>query len=280
MARLIVNGRQVGYHVWHEDQSETLVLFHGFTGSAKGWASIAAQLPEYRIVAFDMIGHGESDAPSDASLYEMAIQTELLAAAFEALKLSNVHLLGYSMGGRIALSFACAYPQFLRSLTLESATAGLEAQAERIARQEGDAKLALKIDQEGLEAFIDFWERIPLFESHVSLPLEVQKAMRAERMGQRPEGLANSLRGIGTGQMPSVWDKLASLQMPVHLIVGERDEKFININKKMAEHLQNVYFSTISGAGHTIHVENPVQFVKIVKELIFKFEEEQSNDNS
>lgn len=280
MASLIVNGRQVGYNVWHEDQSETLVLFHGFTGSAKGWASIAAQLPEYRIVAFDMIGHGESDAPSDASLYEMAIQTELLAAAFEALKLSNVHLLGYSMGGRIALSFACAYPQFLRSLTLESATAGLEAQAERIARQEGDAKLALKIDQEGLEAFIDFWERIPLFESHVSLPLEVQKAMRAERMGQHPEGLANSLRGIGTGQMPSVWDKLTSLQMPVHLIVGERDEKFININKKMAEHLQNVYFSTISGAGHTIHVENPVQFVKIVKELIFKFEEEQSNDNS
>lgn len=280
MANLIVNGRQVGYQVWHEGQKETLVLFHGFTGSAKGWASIAAQFPEYRVVAFDMIGHGESDAPDDVALYEMPVQIELLAAAFEALKLSKVHLLGYSMGGRIALSFACAYPQYVCSLTLESATAGLVDATERKARQDSDAKLAAKLEQEGLEAFIDFWERIPLFESHASLPEAVQKVMREERMSQRAQGLANSLCGIGTGKMPAVWHLLSSLQMPVHLLAGEQDEKFIHLNKKMAEHIQNVYFSTISDAGHTIHVENPAQFVKIVKEFIFKFEEEQSNDNS
>lgn len=280
MASLKVNGRTVGYQIWHEGKSETLVLFHGFTGSAKGWANIAAQFPEFRVVAFDMIGHGESDAPAEAALYEMDVQTALLAAAFEALKLSTVHLLGYSMGGRIALSFACAYPQYVRSLTLESATAGLEEQAERIARQEGDTKLAEKIEHEGLESFINFWERIPLFESHANLPSEVQKALREERMSQRAVGLANSLRGIGTGKMPALWNQLQYLQMPVHLLVGEHDPKFIQLNKKMAERIQNVYFSTISNAGHTIHVENPTQFVKMVKELIFKFEEEQSNGNS
>lgn len=280
MAHLIVNGRQVGYEMWHEDRSKTLVMLHGFTGSAKGWTGIANQFPEYRVIAFDMVGHGESDAPGDATLYEMPKQLELLEGAFQQLALHDVHLLGYSMGGRIALSFACAYPQYVGSLTLESATAGLENANERIARQESDHKLALKVEHEGLEAFIDFWERIPLFEHHVNLPVSVQKAMREERMGQRAQGLANSLRGIGTGKMPAVWNQLSSLQMPVHLLVGEYDQKFINLNRKMASSLQNAHFSIISGVGHTIHVENPVQFVKMVKELIFKFEEEQSNGNS
>ena len=280
MASLIVRGRQVGYEIWHADKASTIVLFHGFTGSAKGWASIAEQFPEFRIVAIDMIGHGESDAPKDPSLYEMKVQLELLKAMFDALQLTDVHLIGYSMGGRIALSFACKYPTFIRSLTLESATAGLVDEEERMARQDGDGKLAQKIEQEGLEAFIEFWERIPLFESHALLPTSVQKAMREERLSQCGVGLANSLRGIGTGKMPAMWDSLQNLMMPVHLVVGERDEKFINLNKRMVRHIQNAYFSIISDAGHTIHVENPAQFVKIVKELIFKFEEEQSNGNS
>ena len=280
MASLIVRGRQVGYEIWHADKPSTIVLFHGFTGSAKGWGSFAEQFPEFRIIAIDMIGHGESDAPKDPSLYEMKVQLELLKAMFDALQLTDVHLIGYSMGGRIALSFACKYPTFIRSLTLESATAGLVDEEERMARQDGDGKLAQKIEQEGLEAFIEFWERIPLFESHALLPTSVQKAMREERLSQRGVGLANSLRGIGTGKMPAMWDSLQNLMMPVHLVVGERDEKFINLNKRMVRHIQNAYFSIISDAGHTIHVENPAQFVKIVKELIFKFEEEQSNGNS
>lgn len=277
MAQLNVKGRQIGYEIWHEQQTPTLVLLHGFTGSAKGWEQIASQFEQFRVIAIDMVGHGQSDAPTKPSEYEMAIQIELLKEVFEVLQLEQVYLLGYSMGGRIALSFACAYSNFVKALFLESATAGIEEESLKKERIASDEKLAEKIEREGMKSFVQYWENIPLFESHKMLPDTIQKLLRQERLSQRGIGLANSLRGIGTGKMPSLWNQLKYLDMPVYLMVGENDEKFIQLNQKMQTMMENASFSVIPCAGHTIHVENPVQFVKIVKDKILLLEEEQTN---
>ena len=275
MAQINVKGRQIGYKIWHEQQPITLVLLHGFTGSAQGWEQIAKQFDQFRVLAIDMVGHGESDAPIKSSEYEMAVQIELIKEVLEELQLEQVYLLGYSMGGRIALSFACAYPNYVKALFLESATAGIEKEDLRKERRASDERLAEKIEREGVESFVQHWENIPLFESHKMLPTSVQNKLRQERLSQRVIGLANSLRGIGTGKMPSVWSQLKNLDMPVYLMAGEKDEKFIQLNRKMQTIIANAVFLVIPCVGHTIHVENPSYFVKIVKDKILILEEEQ-----
>ena len=269
MARYVLNGMEVNVEQWHEQGEKTLVLFHGFTGSTKTWYPIVEQLPQdIRVIALDLIGHGQSAAPQDVNDYSMAKQVELLEALFEIMQLNTFTLVGYSMGGRVALSYAVRYPKRIEQLILESASPGLSLDGERATRKQSDNALAEKIIQNGVPSFVDKWENIPLFASQKRLPEEVQQQIRNERLGQTAIGLANSLRGMGTGVMPCLWDKLATLSMPVTLITGALDEKFIKLNEKMLNLLPQATHMTIPEVGHAIHVENPIKFATIVKELI------------
>ena len=249
----------------------TVVLLHGFTGTSSTWTDVSALLAgKYRVVAVDLTGHGKTANPSDPSRYAMAEQVADLEALFGEMKLADFTLVGYSMGGRIALAYTLQYPHRVTSLILESASPGLKTEMERNERKKEDALLANRIQQDGIPAFIEFWEEIPLFTSQKKMSLEKQREVRKERLGQNTVGLANSLLGIGTGSQPSYWGELSSIQVPVLLITGEIDRKFVFIAREMNEILTLANHMTIKDVGHAIHVEKPTLFATMVEEHINK----------
>lgn len=259
-----VNG--INYYVKTIGEGEPLLLLHGFTGSQQTWTPFINDWSRsFKLILVDLIGHGRTDHPEVADRYSMEYVVHDLKEILHRLNINKVHLLGYSMGGRVALSFSILYPEYVISLILESSSPGLEFEEERLARIESDNQLAERIERGGMQAFIDFWEKIPLFATQEQrLSAERKQAMRQERLGNSSLGLANSLRGMGTGVQPSWWDRLAHFQKPVLLLAGEDDQKFCMIGQKMHKLFPNSKILIIKDAGHAIHVEQPEFFGKIV----------------
>lgn len=267
MATIHINGLAYYYTTAgnpHEGQPP-LLLLHGFTGSAASWAPVMGALaPAYFSVAVDLLGHGQTAAPADLERYAMSSSAADLAALIRAITTPPVNLLGYSMGGRLALYFALKYPHLVHKLILESASPGLATAAERQQRQQSDDQLADRIEREGVEAFVNFWEQLPLFASQKQLPPSVQARQRAQRLQNRPLGLANSLRGMGTGAQPPLWERLAELIMPTLLLAGELDTKFVAIAQAMAKSIPQAQMKLIANTGHTIHLEQTARFIQEV----------------
>ena len=163
-------------------------------------------------------------------------------------------LAGYSMGGRIALAVALAHPERVARLVLVGASPGIEDASEREARRRADEALALQLERDGLEAFARRWGAQPLFAGQ---PAEVSRAAHDDRMRSTAAGLAAALRGLGTGVMPSLWDRLEELRMTVVLVAGERDAKFRATAERMAERIVDSELHVIEGAGHAAHLERP-----------------------
>lgn len=250
-----------------------LVLLHGFTGSVENWRPLIEQLAPLNrtVIAIDILGHGRSSAPLDPTRYRMELVAADIAETLNTqLGFSQIDLLGYSMGGRLALSIACDYPQLINRLILESASPGLETMEERNARKTSDDALADWIEQNGIPAFVDRWEAVPLFDSQKVLPESVRARLRNQRLHNRTHGLANSLRGMGTGVQPPFWVCLAQLTLPVHLIVGELDTKFCRIADEMMEKLPNAKLTVVENAGHTVHLERPEMFTKLTNDALRK----------
>jgi 2-succinyl-6-hydroxy-2,4-cyclohexadiene-1-carboxylate synthase len=263
---ILVNG--VSYHVEQYGNGEPLLLLHGFTGSMETWKPFLPYWQEFRLILVDIIGHGLTDSPHDPARYEIEQVAADLDTLLRHLHVEDVHVLGYSMGGRLALTFAILYPHRVRKLMLESSSPGLKTEQERRKRRENDETLAREIEQYGVAAFVEKWEKLPLFASQKCLPSSVQEEIRKERLKNNKTGLANSLRGMGTGRQPSWWNRLPKVNIPTLLICGEWDEKFCRIAEKMKEHLPHCKMATVSQAGHAIHVEQREIFAKIVSEFI------------
>ncbi len=266
-----VNGVRLGIELREAGRGNapTLVLLHGFTGSAAGWGSHLDTFATYgwRVIALDMLGHGLSDAPEDSQRYAMEhCQRDILAV----LEMLRVHkgeaiLLGYSMGGRIALY--AAFSGFFRALVLESASPGLADPGEQAQRCSNDEALAASIEHDGIEAFVRHWEQLPLFASQIRLPQEVREVLHAQRLGNCARGLAQSLRGVGTGVQPALHNQLPKLHLPVLLIAGQLDKKFSILARQMAQALPQAQLCIVPGAGHTVHMEQPEVFDAVVKDF-------------
>lgn len=256
------------YHVSVQGDGPPVVLLHGFTSTMHTWDNLIDTLKkEYTCIAIDLPGHGKTVTP-DRTMEQCCTD---IAFILQKLHYKRVHMVGYSMGGRIALSFAQLYPKYVATLTLESASPGLRTEQERFERKSNDEKLARKIENKGTEAFVSFWENIPLFASQKELPLSVQKRIREERLSQKATGLAMSLRQIGAGSQPSWWEALATQKQPTLLLVGAYDKKFVQINEEMASRLQEVTLEVIPGAGHTIHSEQLIPFIQKVQSFLREY---------
>lgn len=267
MTEMDING--VTYHIEAAGSGAPLVLLHGFTGAAANWrAHIAAFAQHYHVIAPDLPGHGGTTAPDDRTRYNMAHAAADLAAICHTVAGEPVHLLGYSMGGRLALYTALYYPGSVRTLILESASPGLAHETERADRREQDNALAERIERDGVAAFVDMWERLPLWESQQRLSAEARAHLRAQRLTNNPRGLANSLRGMGTGVQPSLWGDLGKLAMPVLLLTGALDAKFERIAREMAARIPEAQHVSIPDAGHTVHLEQPKPFQRAVLAFI------------
>ncbi|MBO8156711.1 MAG: 2-succinyl-6-hydroxy-2,4-cyclohexadiene-1-carboxylate synthase [Bacillaceae bacterium] len=264
---MYVTTKRGNYWIRKEGEGDQhLLLLHGFTGSSETWDSfIRKWAKHFTVMALDLPGHGKTVINAE---FSMETFCEDLEEILDQCGISQTHVLGYSMGGRTALSFAMLYPERVQSLILESASPGLETKAERTQRQEKDEKLAQMIETKGIEHFVEYWENIPLFQSQKQLPKKVQENIRRERLEQNEKGLAASLRHMGTGVQPSWWNLLHQLKMPVLLLTGEWDQKFVGINQKMKDRIPAAIQKVIPEAGHTIHVEQPDFFVKIVNDFI------------
>lgn len=260
--------RDAIYHYEITGEGIPIVLLHGFTGSHHTWSSFISKWQEhFQLITIDLPGHGKTVTKTSRTMESCCHDLRQL---FDHLELTTFHLLGYSMGGRVALSFAMFYPQYISSLILESTSPGLQAEDERNERIKNDEKLARKIEKEGLKSFIDFWENIPLFASQKKLPIDIQQSIRAERLSQSETGLTESLRHMGTGRQPSWWRKLTELTRPTLLIVGELDRKFVEINERMQKSLFSAELEIVENVGHAIHVEEPEKFGKLVIAFILK----------
>lgn len=270
--RVPVNGVHIGatYSEHIQNKRGTLVLLHGFTGSILNWANIlkSLDLPEVSVVALDMHGHGISDAPANPERYGMEYCQQDIIAVLQTLGIGRGEaiLLGYSMGGRIALY--SVFSSYFRALILESASPGLATSEEREARRLSDEALAKRIEQEGVETFVNDWEQLPLFANQrASLPKEIQQMQREQRLKNRARGLANSLRGIGTGVQQALHERLPELRVPTVVIAGALDTKFCKIGREMAEKIPQARLEIVPEAGHTVHLEQPDRFVRLVREF-------------
>jgi 2-succinyl-6-hydroxy-2,4-cyclohexadiene-1-carboxylate synthase len=200
------------------------------------------------VVLVDAPGHGGSTSVSAA----FTAGAEMIGAAGE-----RGTYLGYSMGGRYALALALERPELVERLVLVGASPGLADPDERAARHRADATLAARIEQLGVPAFLDEWLAQPLF-----VGLTPAMRMLPERLRNTAAGLADSLRTAGTGEQPSLWDRLGELTMPVLVVSGSQDAKFTSMGDRMTAAIgANARRLVVPNAGHTAHLEKPDAFL-------------------
>ena len=256
-----------------QGKGEPVLLLHGFTGKSSTWKHLVHVLKSnWKVIVIDLPGHGDTVVEKPRSMIQFCSD---LAQFLSFLQVDKIHIVGYSLGGRSALSFAMLYPNHVLTLTLESASPGLEKEDERIKRKKSDHELAERIERNGIVDFVDFWENIPLFATQKTLPRQVRDSIRKERLSHTKEGLAQSLRSMGTGSQPSWWDQLNKLEAPIQLITGEQDEKFVQINQKMNRLLPNGTMHKVKNAGHCVHLEQPTIFNSIVVNFLHVKKNEQ-----
>ncbi len=232
-----------------------IVALHGFTGQGADFEPLRACLPTgAALSAPDLPGHGSRSLLRDLSAYSLPAH---LAVISEAATAPQITLLGYSMGGRLALHWAIAHPERIRRLILVGASPGLATPAERDERRLADATLAEFIRSRGLEAFFRYWHNQTFFQPMLRLPKDRLDPILARRAQNDPEGLALSLENVGTGTLPSLWHRLKEVRFPVDLVTGEHDVKFTRIAHEMGARLPKARHSLIEGAGHAVHLERP-----------------------
>ncbi|CAM3769806.1 2-succinyl-6-hydroxy-2,4-cyclohexadiene-1-carboxylate synthase [Mesobacillus zeae] len=246
-----------------------LVTLHGFTGAATNWKAFCPVWGEHSSMLMpDLIGHGMTESPHDSKIYSIEKAADALATMLEENGAEQADFLGYSMGGRLAVTFAARYPEKVRKLVLESTSPGLRNDEERAARIKQDGMLAEMIVSKGIQYFVDYWESIQLFSSQTKLPKAVRAEIRQQRLGNNPIGLANSLLGMGTGAQPSWWNEIESFSCETLLLSGSLDPKFCGIAKEMSSKIPHCRHLTINDAGHAIHVEQPEKFGTIVSRFL------------
>lgn len=247
-----------------------MVALHGFTGSGEDFEALWEHLPEgVSVAAPDLVGHGQTEAPESVERYAIGrCADDVLAISEACFGAVKPVLLGYSMGGRVALTLAARDPRRWSALVLIGATPGIEGEPERAARRAVDAERARMIRDIGVEAFADWWRQVPIIATQSRTPERYRVLMEVRRRQNSSTGLANSLLGMGTGAMPSLWGALSPLALPVWLVTGAEDEKFTGIAERMLEALPRGHHIVIPGAGHAAHLESPADTAARIGECL------------
>ncbi|HEY7751693.1 MAG TPA: 2-succinyl-6-hydroxy-2,4-cyclohexadiene-1-carboxylate synthase [Ignavibacteriaceae bacterium] len=257
---------------------EYLFLIHGFTGSSNDWhaetvsgQSICSQLDErFNKISIDLIGHGKSDSPNDTQFYNSDSVAQQIHDVISSFTQKKVVVAGYSLGGRAALAFAVKFHEKLKGLILESASAGLKKQNEKKLRIESDEKLAEFILQNDTSTFLTKWMDQELFGTLKRFSNSRIEELKKSRLHNKPQALANSLRGFGLGVMPYFGDHLGELNFPVLLLSGQLDSKFTKLNVQMQKQFKNAKHSVIQNSGHNIHLEETKKYINAVNKFLKK----------
>jgi 2-succinyl-6-hydroxy-2,4-cyclohexadiene-1-carboxylate synthase len=233
-----------------------VTLLHGFTQRGDAWSELRAHVVgTHRWITVDLRGHGDTRTVSGASHSLEACAADVVAL-WDALGVLRSHLAGYSMGGRLALDVATEHPDRLRSLMVISAHAGL-GDAERAQRRLTDEKLARDIEARGIDWFANYWGSLELFatlsERHPELVVDLHRM----RLANNAQSLAMSLRGMGAGAMPQLWDLLHRVACPALVIAGGEDTRYVAFAERLGATLPNARVEIVPAAGHAVHLEQP-----------------------
>ncbi len=232
---------------------------HGFTGCGDDFDALQRCCPtDWQWHCPDLPGHGQNPLPPEEGKISLAAHLAFLESARTAACADQpCILLGYSMGGRLALHWYLQNPAAFAALILIGSSPGIEDDSLREKRAASDRQLAEKILQRGTARFLERWWANPLFAGLQRLPLGQRHALRHRRLQNTPAGLAASLRGVGTGELPSLWNRLPEITAPALFLAGQLDQKYLGVAKRMARHAPNARTATIPLAGHVAHLENP-----------------------
>lgn len=271
-------GEGLTLHVVRSGVGAPVLLLHGFTGSGTTWEVLRRDLhATFTVITVDLTGHGSSGAPADPARYALSRFSDDLLTILDSLGVHKVALVGYSMGGRAALDFALRHPSRVAAIVLESTSPGIADLAARAARQTSDAALAARIERDGVPAFVDEWERLPLWASQKNLDADTRDRLRSQRLGNSATGLANSLRGAGAGAAADVTDRIVNIDVPILLIAGEHDPKYVDLARLIAGSATSApttEVAVIAGAGHAVHLERPGQFDGLVERFLNRISSE------
>jgi 2-succinyl-6-hydroxy-2,4-cyclohexadiene-1-carboxylate synthase len=239
----------------------TVALLHGFTGTPGGLKPVTDLLTTrgFGVVAPALLGHGADDAGIHDFEGEVQRLARVLAARDERL-----HLVGYSLGGRLAIGLLCRRPELFSSATLVSAQPGLSLAQARVDRRVADDVWCELLVSQGAAAFAKTWENLPLFATQARLPEAVLAAQRAERLSHDAGGLVRSLKICGLAEMPSYWDELRSVRVPTTIVVGECDAKFVVIARQMRAMIAGASLVVVPGVGHNVVLERPAVVADVV----------------
>jgi 2-succinyl-6-hydroxy-2,4-cyclohexadiene-1-carboxylate synthase len=269
MSDIIVDGLR--WEVRTRGHGDPLLLLHGFMGRGSSWGTHAGAFARrFRVVVVDLPGHGRSGIPADPARAGVERTADDLASILDRAGWAPAHVLGYSLGARVALRLAIAYPGAVRRLVLESPSAGIASDDERRARRVADAARADRLERAGIGAFVDEWEREPVLASLANLPPARATHLRAERLRNRPAGLAASLRGAGQGSMAPLHDRLATIHTPTLVIAGALDTTGRARAEAVAACIPGARIEIVGGAGHTPHLETPAIFRSIALEYLME----------
>jgi len=273
---MIISFKNINLNVEHftefDSQKKSIIFLHGFTGSVNDWRDVSTNLDKhFNKVAIDLIGHGKTSSPSNIEFYNIESILDQVEAVILNLRVKEAILCGYSMGGRVALSYAVMKPNFVKGLILESSSSGIKKNKEREERKRNDEELADYILNNSIEDFINKWLDQEIFGTIRRFSNEKIKRIKEEKTKNSRIGLANSLKGFGTGIMPYLDKELKRLNIPVLLLSGQLDSKFTKLNVELNKLIPKSKHVSIQSAGHNIHLEESSKFIKAVNKYLKMF---------
>lgn len=233
-------------------------------GSSLDWLPLAERLsPDFGSILVDLPGHGESvGLPAEA--YTLPWTVEALVGLPARLGVQRAAWVGYSMGGRLALQAAATHPARFRALAMVSAAPGAEDAADRLLV---DEHRALLLETDGMERFLDQWHQQPIFASLRNHP-ELLARLTESKRRNNPLELARALRGLGAGNQGSLWETLDRIPFRVLAVAGALDGKYAETARRMAIQGDHIRAAVLPGCGHTVHLENPDDFLDLLREFL------------
>lgn len=244
-----------------------LLMLHGFMGSGELFSHLIPDLKNVcNPLTIDLAGHGRSDQPDDPDAFLAKRQVEQLRSIIERISPEPLYGYGYSMGGRLLLQLIITHPQLFSGAIVESSHCGITDALQRHERRDSDEARAKQIEEDFLQ-FTGVWSGLPLF---AGTPPEHKKRALAVMRKQAPSAMAASLRRFGAGIMPPVCEKLRNLSLPLYLVAGENDTKYVDRMAEMASLAPPAEFGLVSGAGHRVHAERPEELTELIKTFLSK----------
>lgn len=255
----------IKYHLHIKGEGKPIICLHGFSENLSTWNQL--ELEGYKLILIDLIGHGKSDKPISRKYYKVKVMIKHLNNIINYLGYKKYSMLGYSMGGRIALTYSLTYPNEIEELVLESVSYGECGFLNRLKRRKNDKKLAENIVENGIQWFDEHWSNLSIFDSQKQLPQPIKDDIKRRRLCNEAHGLANTLIKSGQGKFPCLKNKLVNLSMPILYISGEYDYKYRQVGNRFENYVPNIKHITLKGVGHNTHIEKPNAFIELLREF-------------